>query len=156
MTQVAALVSFQEPIKIEPRNQTLHEQMCFIADEVVRYNFSDVAVHDARILKRMKQGETRLWIISELGSQFLPMYCKMNEAIRQEQKEYVLSAVEVTLARLLSNDPFDKARQKQFLSTAQFYFVTKGADMHSGSIVPTNFRDIVDLVYSGDAGHLVN
>lgn len=156
MTQVAALVSFQEPIKIEPRNQTLHERMCFIADEVVRYNFSDVAVHDARILKRMKQGETRLWIISELGSQFLPMYCRMNEAIRQEQKEYVLSAVEITIARLLNNDPFDKARQKQFLSTAQFYFVAKGADMHSGSIVPTNFRDIVDLVFSGDAKHLVN
>ena len=130
MNQVATFVSFQEQIKIDPRDKTLHEQMCFIADEVVRHNFSDVAVHDARILRRMKQGETRLWIISELGSHFLPMYCKLNEWRKQEEKEYCLSAVEVTVARLLRNDPFDKARSKQFLSTAQFYLVTKGADMH--------------------------
>lgn len=156
MTQVAALVSFQEQIKIEPRNKTLHEQMCFIADEVVRYNFSDVAVHDARILKRMKQGETRLWIISELGSQFLPMYCKLNEANRQQEKEYCLSAVEVTVARLLRDDPFDRARQKQFLDTAQFYLVTKGAGMYDGSVDPIDFLDIIDLVYSGKANHLVD
>lgn len=156
MNQVATFVSFQEQIKIDPRDKTLHEQMCFIADEVVRYNFSDIAVHDARILRRMRQGETRLWMISELGSQFLPMYCKLNEWRKQEEKEYCLSAVEVTVARLLRNDPFDKARSKQFLDTAQFYLVTKGADMHGGSIAPIDFRDIVDLVYSGNANSLVD
>lgn len=156
MTQVVAPISFQEQIKIEPRNKTLHEQMCFIADDVVRYNFSDVAVHDARILRRMKQGETRLWIISELGSQFLPMYCKLNEAERQQEKEYVLSSVEVTVARLLLHDPFEKARSQQFLETAQFYFVTKGVGVYDGTIAPVGFSDIVNLVYSGKADHLVN
>jgi hypothetical protein len=156
MNQVAALFSFQETIKIEPRSKTLHEQMCFIADEVVRYNMSDVAVHDARILRRMRKGETRLWIINELGSQFLPMYCKLLEAARQEDKDYVLSAVEVTVARLLRDDPFDKARQKQFLDSAQFYFITKGAGAYDGSIDSVDFRDVVHLVYCGDANHLVN
>lgn len=155
MNQVAALVSFQEQIKIDPRKKTLHEQMCFIADDVVRYNFSDVAVHDARILKRMKQGETRLWIINEVGSQFLPMYCKLNEVERQQEKDYVLSSVEVTLARLLRNESFDKVRSEIFLNTAQFYLVVKGAGVHDGTIDPIDFRDIVNLVYGGKADSLV-
>lgn len=146
MTDFVPLISFQEKIKIEPRDKTLHERMCFIADEVVRYNFSDVAVHDARILRRMKQGEVRLWVISELGSQFLPMYCKLTERRQQEDKEYVFSAVELTVARLLRDEPFDRARQKQFLDTAQFYFVVKGADVYGGIIDPVDFGDIVDLV----------
>lgn len=155
MQTMTALFSFQETINIEPRSKTLHEQMCFIADEVVRFNFSDVAVHDARKLRRMKQGEVRLWVIHELGSLFLPMSCRMTEAARQEDKEYVLSAVEVAIGRLLRNDEFEKARQKQFFSSAQFYFVSKGSGSYDGSIVPVDFRDVVSLVFNGKADHLV-
>jgi hypothetical protein len=146
MNQVVAPYSFQETIKIEPRNKTLHEQMCFIADEVVRHNFSDVAVHDARILRRMKRGEVRLWIVSELGSQFLPMYCRLTEVARQGDYEYVLSAVEVTIMRLLQSDPLSMARQKQFFDTARFYFVTKGVGACDGSIESASFCDVVNLV----------
>lgn len=149
-----ALFSFQETINIEPRSKTLHEQMCFIADEVVRFNLSDVAVHDARKLRRMKPGEVRLWIIHELGSLFLPLSCKMSEAARQEDKEYVLSAVEIAIGRLLRKDEFEKARQKQFFSSAQFYFVSKGVGSCDGSITPVDFRGIVSLVFNGQADHL--
>lgn len=129
--------------------------MCFIADEVVRYNFSDVAVHDARILKRMNNGEVRLWIISELGSHFLPMYCKVGEWRKQSAKEYALSAVEITVGRLLSNGPFDKRKNSQFFKTARFYLVTKGCDVWSGSVVPIDFRNVVDLVYCGKANGMI-
>ena len=152
---MTALFSFQEQVKIDPRNKTLHEQMCFIADDVVRYNFSDVAVHDARILKRMNEGETRLWIISELGSQFLPMYCKLGEAKKQQEKEYALSSVEIAIARLLNPDSFERLRSRQFLSTAQFYFVTKESKMRKGAIVPIDFKDVVGFVYMGEADCLV-
>ena len=156
MTQMTALFSFQEQVKIDPRDKTLHEQMCFIADDVVRYNFSDVAVHDARILERMKKGETRLWIISELGSQFLPMYCKLGEAKKQQDKEYALSSVEIAIARLLNPDSFEKLRSRQFLSTAQFYFITKKSKTRDGVIFPISFKDVVDFVYMGEANCLVS
>jgi hypothetical protein len=159
MTQVldmAALVSFQETAKVLPRKQTLHEQMCFIADDVVRYNFSDVAVHEKRILARMHEGETRLWIIHEFGSQFLPLYCKTGEWQRQGKNGRYLCSVEVTIARLLRNDELQQVQNKIIFDSAQYFIVTKGRDIRSGTITPVSFSDVVHLVFCGKADHLVS
>ena len=130
--------------------------MCFIADDIVKCNFCDIAVHDARILRRMNPGETRLWIVSELGSQFLPMYCRLSEKARQKVCDYALSSVEVTLARLVSHEPFAKIQQQQFFKTAKFFLVTKTADACGGFLVPIDFRDIVHVVFRGELDELVD
>lgn len=150
MTQVqdmSALVSYQETAKVLPRNQTLHEQMCFIADDVVRYNFSDVAVHDARILRKMQTREVRLWIIHELGSQFLPLSCKVNEWRAQTKKDLYLCSAEVAIARLLRTDELQKVQNKTVLDSANYYLVAKGDDARSGTITPIGFGDVVRLVF---------
>jgi hypothetical protein len=146
--EMSTLVSFQETAKVLPRNQTLHEQMCFIADDVIRYNFSDVAVHDARILKKMQAGEARLWIIHELGSQLLPMSCKVNQWRDQIKKDLFLCSLEVVIARLLRNDEFQKAQNKAILDSSKYFIILKGADRLSGSITPIKFEEVVDLVFN--------
>jgi len=153
MTKTTAYVSFQEKVKITPpeEKQTLHERMCFIADEVVRYNLSDVAVHDKRILSRMRSGEMRLWIVNELGSHFVPMYCGVNDWKKQELHEAPLSAVEVTLAKCLTDDVIGRLLR----GSSRFYLVCKGGDAFSGTIAAISLADIVHLVYGGNADHLV-
>lgn len=153
MTQTKTYVSFQEKVKIIPpeEKQTLHERMCFIADETLRYNLSDVAVHDKRILSKMRQGDVRLWIVNELGSHFVPMYCGMNDWKKQELHEAPLSAVEVTLAKCLTNDVIGRFLK----NSSQFYLVCKGNNSYSGSITAISLADIVHLVYGGNADHLV-
>jgi hypothetical protein len=158
MTQVldmAALVSFQETAKVLPRKQTLHEQMCFIADDVVRYNFSDVAVHDFRIIKKMIPGEARLWIIHEFGSQLLPLCCKINEWREQGKDDRYLSSVEVNITRMLRTDELQKAQNKVIFDSAKYFIVAKGSDSRTGTITPVSFGDVVHLVFSGKADHLV-
>jgi hypothetical protein len=144
---MSTLVSFQETAKVLPRNQTLHEQMCFIADDVVRYNFSDVAVHDARILKKMQCGEVRLWIIHELGSQLLPMSCKINEWRDQAKKNFYLCSLEVIVTRLLRIDALQKAQNKIILDSSKYFLVRKGNDRFSGSITPIKFEEVLQLVF---------
>lgn len=153
MTKTHPLVSFQEKIKIVPseEKQTLHERMCFIADNVVRYNMSDVAVHDKRILSKMRAGETRLWIVNEFGSQFPPMYSKLGDWKKQELHEAPLCAVSVTLAKQLQNNVLSK-RLKE---SSELYLVCKGDDAYGGTVAAISLADIVHLVYGGDADHLV-
>lgn len=128
--------------------------MCFIADDVVRYNFSDVAVHDSRILRKMLAGEVRLWIINELGSQLLPLYCRLKEFYSQEVLEYQLSAAEVAIARMLRIDELAKAENRTVRVDSQFYLVTKGCNEWDGTIVPVKFADVVNLVLVGHSGQL--
>jgi hypothetical protein len=149
------LVSHQESVKVAPEQtekQTLHEQMCFIADRIVRYNLSDVAVHDARKLKKMRCGEYRLWIVTEFGSQFLPLSCKMSEWKNQELNDYYLSAVHVVIARFLTtHDGWQQAQNRILFSSAEFYLVGKGADVFSGTIEPMSFPDVVRFVFFGQS-----
>lgn len=144
-------VSYQETAKISPNNQTLHERMCFIADEIVRYNLSSVAVHDARILRYMRAGEARLWVIHELGSMLLPLSCKINEWQAQLRKEHYLCSVEVEIARLLRTDGWQKAQNEAVLNSAKFFIVMKGDRASAGDIEPICFADVVRLVFGEKA-----
>jgi hypothetical protein len=144
------LISHQESVKTAPESrdkQTLHERMCYIADSVVRYNLSDVAVHDARKLKKMRCGEYRLWIVTEFGSHFLPLSCKMSEWKNQEQNDYRLSAVHVIIAKLLTTRGWQQAQNRILFGSAEFYLVGKGADVFSGTIEPMSFPDVVRFVF---------
>lgn len=155
MATMANFISHQEQVKITPRKQTLHEKMCFIADSIIRYNFSDVAVHDRRILKKMRPNEVRLWVINETGSQFVPMYCRLAQWHEPEQVIHDFSAVEITLARYMRIDAFAKRAQEVIWDHSEFYLVTKGSDRWSGSITPIEFCDLVRLVFVDTTGKLV-
>jgi hypothetical protein len=144
------LISHQEKTKTAPESgdkQTLHERMCFIADNIVKYNFSDVAVHDARILKKMRCGEYRLWVVTEFGSHFLPLNCKMSEYKKQQENDYFLSAVHVTIAKMLRHDVCQQAQNRILFRSAEFYLVGKGANVFSGTIEPMSFPDVVRFVF---------
>jgi hypothetical protein len=153
MTQI---ISRQEPVKRVLRNKTLHEWMCFEAEDVILHNWTDVAVHDKKILGRMRPGETRLWMISELGSLFLPMYCKLYEKQKQEESEYDFSSVEIHMLRLVKDDRLGAAQNKITRKTARFYFITKGACEYDYSIVATDFRSVMDLVFCGKASQFID
>lgn len=144
------LISHQEPVKTAPESrdkQTLHERMCFIADRIVRYNLSDVAVHDAKKLKKMRCGEYRLWIVNEFGSHLLPLSCKLSEWKSMELNDYRLSAVHVTIAKFLTTHGWQQAQNRVLFNSAEFYLVGKGPDAFSGTIEPMTFPDVVRFCF---------
>ena len=150
------IISRQESVKKILRNMTLHEWMCFEAEDTVIHNWTDVAVHDRKILNKMRQGDTRLWIISELGSCFLPLYCKMYEKQKQEEDEYEFSAVEVYFARFIEGNRLASRQNSIFRKTAKFYFITKGSGEYDYSVVPVSFLDAVDFVFCGQGSSFID
>ena len=148
MTQI---ISRQEPAKRVPRNKTLHEWMCFEAEDIVRHNWTDISCHDRKILDKMRPGDTRLWMIHELGSLFLPMYCKLYEKRKQEESEYEFSSVEIHMLRLMKDDRLASVQNKIIRDTARFYFIRKGSGDYDYDITPSDFRSVVDFVFCGKA-----
>jgi hypothetical protein len=143
------ILSRQETVKRIPRNQTLHEWMCFESEEIVKHNWTDVAVHDRKILNSMRPGDTRLWIISEFGSHFLPLYCKLYEKRKQEESEYDFSAIEIFMLRYVKDNRLAAMQSKIALSSTKFYFITKTSSEYNGIVAPASYRDVMDLVFNG-------
>ena len=149
------IISRQESVKTVLRNQTLHEWMCFESEDIVRHNWCDVAVHDRKIVNKMRSGDTRLWVISEIGSVFLPMYCKLYEKQKQEEAEYELSSVQIHMLRFLKNDRLGATQSEIARKTSRFYFITKGNGEYDYSISATNFSAVLDLVFCGSVNHFL-
>jgi len=145
--QMALILSRQEPVKRLPRNKTLHEWMCFEAEDVIKNNWTDVAVHDRKLLGKMRPGDTRLWVIHEFGSLFLPCYCKLYEKRKQEEQEYVFSSLEINMMRLIRADDLGSIQSRIMRKSARFYFVTKGFGDYDGLITPSDFRSVANLVF---------
>lgn len=123
--------------------------MCFESEEVIKHNWTDVAVHDRKILNKMRPGDTRLWIISEFGSQFLPLYCKLYEKQKQEDCEYSFSTVEIYMLRFVKDGRLAEAQNKIRRKTSKFYFITKGDCNYAGLVSPASYSDVMDLVFCG-------
>ena len=153
MTQI---ISRQEPVKRVPRNKTLHQWMCFEAEDVVRYNWADVACHDLTTINKMRPGDTRLWVIHELGSLFLPLYCKMHEKRKQEESEYEFSSLEINMLRMMKDDPLASIQNKIIRETAQFYFIRKGFGNYDYNITPSDFRSVMDFTFCGKASRYLD
>lgn len=153
---MSQIISRQETCKVVFKRQTLHEWMCFEAEDVVKYNFCDVAIHDRKILDKMLPGETRLWIIYELGSVFLPMYCKLTENYVLNELNYAFSTVEVHMLRFAKEDSLGSIQSRIARDTSRFYFITKGHDWNKHSIVPTDYKSVMDLVFCGKANLFLN
>lgn len=128
--------------------------MCFEAESILRNNWTDVAVHDRKILEKMRQGETRLWAVYELGSAFLPMYCRLYEKGEQKDSQHEVSAVEVFMLRFFKEDQFGAVESK-FRKATKFFLITKGSSEYDFIAVPLSLFAVVDLVFCGNANFLL-
>jgi hypothetical protein len=151
---VFTIISRQETVKRDLRNKTLHEWMCFEAESILRHNWTDVAVHDRKILNKMRPGETRLWAIYELGSAFLPMYCRLYEKDRNEKSQHEVSAVEVFMLRFFKEDQIG-AVEGNYRRSTKFFLITKGCSEYDYAAFPLNLHAVVDLVFCGNANYLL-
>jgi hypothetical protein len=148
---MSQIISRQETVKRSPKKQTLHEWMCFEAENTVKHNWTDIAIHDKKILDKMLPGEVRLWIIYEFGSVLLPLYCKLSEHYVLNELNYSFSAVEVHLLRFAKEDSLGNVQNKIARATSSFYYISKGFGNYDYSVVPTDFHSVMDLVFCGKA-----
>jgi len=128
--------------------------MCFEAENVVKHNWTDVAVHDRKIIEKMRAGDTRLWAVYELGSAFLPMYCRNHEKTNDQNTQHEFAAVEVFMMRFFKEHAIGLV-EGTFRRNTKFYFITKGHSDYDYDVVPTTIFDVVDLVFCGKANHLL-
>jgi mannose/cellobiose epimerase-like protein (N-acyl-D-glucosamine 2-epimerase family) len=142
------LISRQEKEKVDKKTKTLYEWMCFEAEGIIKYNWTDVAVHDRNILSKMRVNETRLWAIYELGSALLPLTCHVNEQVRQEILEYEMSSVEAFCLRFLKPTSLGE-RERDFRKDTKFYFITKTDSDYDYFAVPASTSDVMAFVFCG-------
>lgn len=148
------IISRQEIARRDPRKKDLHEWMCFEAESIVSANWTDIAVHDLNVIRKMRPGETRLWAIYELGSSFLPLYCKLSENIHGGENQHEFAAVEVFMMKFLKEHEMGQV-EAAFRKNTKFFFIRKGYSRYDYSVTPTNLFDVVDLVFSGKANYLL-
>ena len=153
---MSQIISRQETCKVALKKQTLHEFLIYEAENVVRHNWSDVAIHDKRIVEKMFPGETRLWIVWELGSLMPAMYCKLTEKESMTKTDHCFSAVECYMMRYMREGDFSDIQSQIARNTSKFYFVTKGYGNYDYSVVPASFRTVMDLVFCGRANSFLN
>lgn len=115
--------------------KTLHEWMCFKAETVVRYNWSDVAVHDRRIVERMLPMEFYVWCIHETGSAIFPMHCQLETRSNH-------SAITTFLLALLENRQHSALQEK-------FYFIAQGRGDYDYITVHVDSISILNFVFCG-------
>lgn len=151
------LVSQHETCKKVLTDKTLYEWMCFESEDIVRHNWTDVAVHDRKIVDEMLPGDTRLWILWELGSLFLPMYCGVHDKTHYEDG-HRLSSVELYMLRSMKEDQLAQAQVRHLMdakTSCKYYFITKGTNEFNSLICPTTFHAVMDLVFCGRANHFL-
>lgn len=146
------IITTQQAAKVVPRSQTLFERMCYLAEDILLHNWTDVAVHDRRILDNTKPGEFRLWIVTEVGTLFPPMFCRLHQEYRSHASGCLrMSAVEVHLMRLAGSPAGGMLSQKFYDSIKntpkKFFLIGKGVDDWSGSIEPIGLSDIMDFAF---------
>lgn len=156
MQPMSQIFSRQETCKVAIRKQTLQEFLVYEAENVVRHNWSDVAIYDQRIVEKMNPGETRLWIIWELGSLMPAMYCKLTEKESMTKTEHCFSAVECYMMRFVKEGPLCDIQSRIARETSKFYFVTKGHGNYDYSVAPATFRSVMDLVFCGGANSFLD
>ena len=113
------------------------------------------AIHDKKILEKMRPGETRLWAVYELGSAFLPMYCRMRENLHKDATQHEFSAVEVFMMRFFKEHEIGQV-EASFRKHTKFYFITKGTCDDDYLAIPSTLSSVVDLVFCGSANYLLN
>ena len=130
-----------------PKNcKKLHDKMMFIADTVVRHNWTDVAIHDRNKLANIPVGHHCAWVIHELGSYLSPLYCRLDQRDRWEADPN--APIQTLMIRWIASDnPLMKCSHHAGLSpvSGQFYLVVKTDEFGGGSIIESSFQEFYDL-----------
>ena len=153
---MSQIISRQEFCRVTLKKQTLHEFLIYEAESIVKYNFSDVAIFDKKIIDKMLPNETRLWIIWEFGSVMPAMYCRLTERESMTKTDHCFSAVECYMLRFMKEGPFSDIQSQIARTTSKFYFVTKGYGAYDYSVDPISFRGVMDLVFCNKANFFLN
>lgn len=122
----------------------MHERMMAEAEPIVKYNWLDVALHDKRKLDKASTGCVFAWILSELGSTMIPMYCMADEKqiIEGTGHKYLTSRINTFIISIDKNEVFG-------LENYSFYLVVKGDTPDAGDIIPVDLVSFVEFTAHG-------
>ena len=127
-------------------SSNLHDQMMLEAGPVVKYNWTDVAIHDRNKLTRIPVDHYCAWVVHELGSYLAPLYCRLDHKNRWES--YPRSPIEILMMRWCTDTPVSECPSFASLSykNASFYLIAKTNEHGGGNIIESSFDEFTDLV----------
>ena len=114
------------------------------AEPVLRHNWLDVALHDKMKIDAAPYDHVYIWIVTEVGSHLIPMYCETKEKLKIEGTQYnyvghpIYSFVTRNNTTPLCNLP-----------DHSYYFVVKRRTPDGGDIIPIDLDSFIDLVSIG-------
>jgi hypothetical protein len=135
----------------------LHDRMIAEAEHVVRYNWSDVAIHDRRRLQKAPVGHSFAWVIGEFGSYFTPLFCSVEDKARWEASP--LAPIQILCMRWIQKENPLTENKVYLHHVGPFYqkcfIVCKADDNGAGTLTPIEFTDLMDLCFNGQYRSLV-
>lgn len=128
---------------------SLIDQMMIEAESLLRYNWTDVAIHDKKKIASAPVHQAFLWIVrtEEQATTLLPLSAKISDKeLCDNENGESLCPLHAFLLRCQAM--FINFRQRYRVSANNCYIVIKGPKS-SGTIEPIEFEHVVDLISAG-------
>lgn len=124
--------------------ETLHDQMLALAEDRVKSNWLDVAIHDKNKLFAIPVNHWCLWIAHEYGSCLAPMYCDSAGECGPDIAPVIYHLL--TIAQQPKS--FGKMAASIIENEYDFYFVRKTFGAY-GEIVKTTISEVIRIALEG-------
>jgi hypothetical protein len=139
MTQAEKIVYYESRRQIEEHN-SLITRMMKEAEPIVKHYWTDVCIHDKRVLNSMEPNSSAVWVIYEMGSFLCPLYSSIDFC------EPILPTICYLIAAdTKTNDILGR------LSDYHFYFLTKGINCYHGDFWKVSRNDLIDFLYPANS-----
>lgn len=156
MNSVVSLHQLENTRRKRPY-QSLHDKMIAEAELVVRYNWSDIAIHDRKKLKKAPVGHLFAWVIGEFGSYFTPLFCSVDDKAKWAASP--IAPIQILCMRWIQKENPLTENKVYLHHVGPFYqkcfLICKTDNDGAGTITPIEFADLMDLCLNGKYRSLV-
>jgi hypothetical protein len=114
------------------------------AEPIVRHNWLDIALHDKIKIEEASYDHVYVWVVTEIGSHLIPLYCelKQKQKIEGTQYTYISSCI---YDFVTSNNLTRFCR----LSDHSYYLVVKKRTLNGGDIIPVELKPFIEFISYG-------
>jgi hypothetical protein len=138
----------RERSQLPPR--TLHEEMMLIAEPLIQYNWTDVAIHDKAALRSLPVGHVAYWVVTQMGSHLTPAYCRLSARSKwTKSSNATIAPIQMLVARwhgeaLKFQDSRAWRRFHDPVRDKHCFLVIKTDSTH-GRVIPIAYQELAEL-----------
>lgn len=141
---------YHELERTQSQSKTLHEKMMLEAEPLIQHNWTDVAIHDKAMLRKIPVGHVAYWVVTQMGSYLTPAYCRLSDRQKwTRSRESTVAPIQVRVIRWYAESrKFQDSLSWQWIHDPvrdkHCYLIVK-TDATNGHITPITYEELAAL-----------